>query len=425
MIKHFGGVPEVSNVDLMMEGFYSLEEYFKKNPLGTKQKFLLGMLTAGTLAAKWSTGNEKAQVDIHDGLESKTKNKLRNRGKRRRELNGGYYLSESEAMEFEINGTLKPFPVISRREALNLKKRAYQLHERGFDENIIFGNEAIASSLKKRGLWNINYSGIYQALRFPEWWDLLKTPEMSQRMASLLGDDIICWRSQFFEKAPGAAGTFWHQTGSFQEFSKRSKLTATRPMDDSNIQLTGWIALSDTTIENGCMRILPGSFKDGRFEQISLNLFKECESYLLTQSKDEIKKILAAIRFTPGNFIKAQLAFEIALREIPDLFDGFDVVDLEMKAGEGVIFSSLNTHASYPNITQGDTRLGFAGRYTSNDVKVYDGWTEDVFPTPEGAKSFSLENVASIQVHGEDRFGHNKIASREDLIANDIWKKTA
>ena len=53
---------------------------------------------------------------------------------------------------------------------------------------------------------------------------LLGRDEIVHRLASLLGDDLICWRSQFFEKAPGADGTYWHQAGTFRESSLRPKL---------------------------------------------------------------------------------------------------------------------------------------------------------------------------------------------------------
>ncbi len=107
-------------------------------------------------------------------------------------------------------------------------------------------------------------------------------------------------------------------------------------------------------------------------------------------------------------FFWVQILFEILTNEIPDLFEGCQHRNLEMKAGQFVIFTSSNMHASHPNTTN-DSRLAFAGRYTSNDVKVYHGFDKDYFPTAEGNIEFDLEKIGCMQVSGTDHFGHNKI----------------
>jgi chlorinating enzyme len=245
-------------------------------------------------------------------------------------------------------------------------------------------------------------------------WDLLASKKITQRIASLIGNDVICWRSQFFEKSPGEIGTFWHQTGTFQESSAKPKLLATNPMSPAIVQLTAWVALTDVTVENGCMRIIPGSFKDGRFERLAYNIQEQANDYLLTLSREDIEKAIRTLKFSTGNFVRAQLAYEFAIKEVPDLFHGYTIQDMTMKAGEFSIFSSLNTHGSYPNVTTNDNRLAIAGRYTSNDVKIYDGINEDVFVTPDATERFPVDKLGCMQVLGEDKFGYNRMAKRPD-----------
>jgi ectoine hydroxylase-related dioxygenase (phytanoyl-CoA dioxygenase family) len=85
-----------------------------------------------------------------------------------------------------------------------------------------------------------------------------------------------------------------------------------------------------------------------------------------------------------------------------------------MKAGEFILFSSLNTHGSNPNVTSDDTRLAFAGRYTTNDVVVYKDMATDRFPTPEGFITFDTDRIGCIQAQGRDTFGHNRILERPE-----------
>jgi len=75
-----------------------------------------------------------------------------------------------------------------------------------------------------------------------------------QRLAdatgSLVGENVKCFASQFFIKHAGMPGNAWHQDENFVPTRDRSLCTA-------------WIALDDATIENGCLRMIPGSHASG------------------------------------------------------------------------------------------------------------------------------------------------------------------
>lgn len=400
------------NISNMMEGFESLDSYFLKNPLQPHQQAILQKMLSGM-------DKYREYQELTNGVFEKPKkdkeslNKLqgytlRTRGSEELLDREGYYLNRSEIEQFEKTGVLGPYNLLSRQEAQNLYHYSQKLHENNFDNIMMIGDE-VSNVLKRNNAWSINYSGIFQALRYQPLWDLLASKEITQRLASLLGEDIICWRSQFFEKQPGAQGTFWHQAATFRETSAKPKLLPTTKIDPGIVQLTAWIALTDVKVKTGCLRMIPGSFMDGRFEQLASDILDNPLSYLRNKDDYEIEKILKTLLFTPGSFMKSQLVFDMATQELEDLFEVGEVEEYEMKAGDFIIFTSLNMHASHPNSTTDETRLAFAGRYTNNDVKVYSGFEHDFFPTPEGNIKFPLDKIGCIQAHGTDNYHFNKI----------------
>jgi non-haem Fe2+, alpha-ketoglutarate-dependent halogenase len=80
-------------------------------------------------------------------------------------------------------------------------------------------------------------------------WDLCSHPAVTGAIGSILGRDLILWRSLFFHKPPGGDGTKWHTDAKFW------------PMLDPQINVTAWIALTDTDTATACMQVIPGSHK--------------------------------------------------------------------------------------------------------------------------------------------------------------------
>ena len=71
----------------------------------------------------------------------------------------------------------------------------------------------------------------------------------------LLGSDIDCFLSQFIFKNPGAWGQPWHQDEYYFPF-------------DRHPQVGFWLAVSDATLENGCLHVLPGSHREPVHEHV-------------------------------------------------------------------------------------------------------------------------------------------------------------
>jgi chlorinating enzyme len=173
-------------------------------------------------------------------------------------------------------------------------------------------------------------------------------PAIVERMAQLLGPDLLLWRSQFFPKYPGMGGTGWHQATSYLNETFR---TATlKPRDLRKLfQLTAWVAVTDSTVKNGCMRFIPGTHRE-----------------LLPMEVEEYDPVKHAgnkhDRF--GTKVMRPALGELEQR----------AVNMEMKAGEFVIFSERTMHGALPNITTDDARLGMSARYIVPDVEIHNPW---------------------------------------------------
>ena len=67
-------------------------------------------------------------------------------------------------------------------------------------------------------------------------------------VTALLGPDIDVFQTQFILKNPGAWGQPWHQDSYYFRF-------------DQQPQVGLWLAISEATLENGCLSVLPGSHR--------------------------------------------------------------------------------------------------------------------------------------------------------------------
>lgn len=324
---------------------------------------------------------------------------------------GEHYLSDDEIAEFERTGLCGPFRVISPDEASALADRIETAHASGeLAEHTMMSREVV-DTLTRFGAFDLDVASRNQALRMPEFFDLLQHPAIGRRVASLLGDDVLCWRSVFFRKLPGERGTFWHQNSVFREFCDAPKLKPPDDIDLGMAQLTVWVALRDATISNGTLRMALGTFNDARIEYMYTYAMDHPISVLVDVPPAQLRDIVTVLLFGVSPFVRLQALFEATLAITGDIFGHADVRSIEVKAGEAIIFTSLNMHASHDNTSADDRRLTFVGRYTSGRVAVFEGLTHDAVSTPNGRMTFPIDRLGSVQVHGRHT-GRNRIARR-------------
>jgi len=76
-------------------------------------------------------------------------------------------------------------------------------------------------------------------------------PDILDMVEQLIGPDLIMWGSQVFSKAAGDGLAIpWHQDGQYWPM---------RPLKT----VTVWIAIDPARVENGCMRVIPGTHRGG------------------------------------------------------------------------------------------------------------------------------------------------------------------
>ena len=100
-----------------------------------------------------------------------------------------------------------------------------------------------AASAEKR------VSKIFRLHRRPVFRSFIEDPRLLELVSELLGSRVDCFLSQFIFKNPGAWGQPWHQDSFYFPF-------------DQTPQIGLWLAVSDATLENGCLWVLPGSHRE-------------------------------------------------------------------------------------------------------------------------------------------------------------------
>ncbi|GCE27130.1 SnoK [Dictyobacter alpinus] len=135
-----------------------------------------------------------------------------------------------------------------------------------------------------------------------------------QLTSDLLKDDISLYWDQAVYKKPEAKRDFpWHQDTGY---------TLTDPAE----YVTCWLALDETTLDNGCIWVIPGSHKQGAIEHTDTEIGKQC--YFGTE---------------PG-------------------------IPVPLKKGGMVAFSSLLFHRSGPNISN-TVRKGYVIQYSVSSAR--------------------------------------------------------
>ena len=179
-------------------------------------------------------------------------------------------------------------------------------------------------------------------LLYPWLHDLVCDPRITGPVSEVLGDDVLCWASNFFTKeANDPAYVSWHQDSTYWGLSGPDVCTA-------------WIALSPSTVASGCMRVVPGT----PAEQIGHT------------DTHAVGNMLAR-----GQVVQAEVDDDAA-------------VDVLLEPGEMSLHHVRLIHGSRAN-TSDDRRIGYAIRYAA----------------PHLHQLYSDEDSATL-VRGEDRYQH-------------------
>src|SRR5436305_14627624 len=187
-----------------------------------------------------------------------------------------------------------------------------------------------------------SYSISSAHLRYGRVYDILTEPRIVARIKDLLGDNVVAWGSHFFCKMPGdGKRVSWHQDSSYWPLTPSMAVTA-------------WLAIDDATVENACMRYIPGTHQ---FGHLTYTLSENDEANVLNQTVEGAE--------TFG-----------------------EPVNVELRAGEISIHSDLLLHGSEANQSN-KRRCGLTLRYCPAIVRADLGW-----------------NAKGVIVSGKDDSGH-------------------
>ena len=234
-------------------------------------------------------------------------------------------LSQTEINAFHCDGYYAPVDVFSAEEA-----RRWRADLEAFERTLPPGPVSAGDRRKLH-------------VRCPWARDIVGDPRLLDVMESLLGPDLLVFTSTFFIKEPDTdAITAWHQDATFFGLQPYEHVTA-------------WVALSEASVEAGCMEFIPGSHRWGQ----------------LAHGQNAL----------PGTI-------NAGARSISVPMDTSRAVFAPVKAGQVSLHHTLTAHNSPPNRSK-DRRIGCGISYI-----------------PAHCRHSGSKRMSATLVRGVDRHGH-------------------
>ena len=213
-------------------------------------------------------------------------------------------LTAAQVKHFETSGYVFPIAVLSSEEVASYQR-------------------CLEEFLGRVGL-PLDPSMRHKPHLFLKWAsDLVRHPSILDAVEDILGSHLLVWRSTFFIKQAHDPHYFpWHQDSAYWGFN-------------SDAIVTAWIALTPSTRDNGCVRVLPG-----------------------THLQPELPH---TIHFDGNNSLVRGQAVTV---EVPD----DRATNIELEAGDISLHHVRLLHGSLGNRSDG-LRVGLAVRYIAPHVR--------------------------------------------------------
>ena len=197
--------------------------------------------------------------------------------------------------------------------------------------------------------------------------EFAKDPTIVDMVCQVLGEDVALWNSSFFAK-PARVGskTPWHQDGEYWPM---------RPLATCTV----WMAIDDSTVENGCLQVIRGSHKGKHLRKHQIN-------------------------DAPGLSLN---------QELPSTeFDESQAVNMEMEAGQISLHDVYLVHGSEPNRSN-KPRRGMTLRFMPT-TSYYDRAIEREQHERAGLNIGSRRPVYLMR--GVDRHGQNDFENQQAML---------
>ena len=255
---------------------------------------------------------------------------------------------------FERDGFLFPVDAMTVDEAVAFRNRLERT-ERDF-----------AGGNPERPLAHYLMGGGSHAV-YPLASDLCRHPGIADAAESLLGPDLMAWGVSFFIKEPGDGRVVtWHQDLTYWGFGETSD------------QVTAWIALTPSTVENGCMRFVAGSHRR---------------------------------HFVPHRDFPSEKNMLSRGQEIAVEVDDEEATDIVLESGQCSLHHGMLFHSSGSN-TSADRRIGVAIRYVNPNARQVDGSKEHALLVKGVDRERSFIHFAPPR----HEFGPSEITLHEEIM---------
>jgi non-heme Fe2+,alpha-ketoglutarate-dependent halogenase len=220
------------------------------------------------------------------------------------------HLSSAAVERYRRDGFYFPIPVLAPHEARALRQRLEAVEA-------AHGGQ-LGAELRQK-----------PHLLFTWLADLVRHPTILDVVEDVLGPNLLVWSTSFFIKeARDSAFVSWHQDATYWGLSEPDVVTV-------------WLAFTEASVENGAMRMVPGSHGE---------------------------QLVHRDTFAANNLLSR--GQEIAV----DVDEGRGV-DVLLRAGEMSLHHVRMVHGSPAN-RSGDRRIGFAIRYIPTYVRQLAGATD-------------------------------------------------
>ncbi|MDH4145570.1 MAG: phytanoyl-CoA dioxygenase family protein [Acidimicrobiia bacterium] len=257
-------------------------------------------------------------------------------------------LSDDEVSRYRQDGYLIPEFRLPRVLVDRLSNATRQLVA---DRPELIDHSIVGPHLPGGGIHGLHTDGTFL--------DVATDETLLDAVEQLCAPDLILWNSlMLYKRAERGPKVPWH----------RDAFTS---VIDPIATTSVWIAVTESTVDNGCLRFVPGSHRTGDAGE-----------------HDATPR--------PGEMFSATLD--------PASFDASSAVDAELEPGQVVFFDVFTVHGSQPN-NGTRPRAGFACRYMPG-TSIYHHDRVEVRDQP----GYGHESRALMLVRGEDRTGRNDFA---------------
>jgi len=212
-------------------------------------------------------------------------------------------LTDAQVEQYHRDGYVHPFRVLTTDEATDIRRKIEEFEARVGDEAQKF------LTFKAH-------------LPFKVLSDLLRHPRILDAVEDVLGPNLLCWGSSFFQKnARDPRYISWHQDSYYYGMQPSNTCTA-------------WVAISTSNIASGCVKVIPGS---------------------------HLSQVDFVNQPDPNNLLpRGQTIVDV---------DASKAKSMELKAGEFSLHHEAIVHNSEPNQSD-DRRIGLSIHYIPTSTRM-------------------------------------------------------